>query len=224
MDRNKYTREVLDKLGEKLYTAVICDILDDLGYRNQAMDDVIAPLCDEDKLIGFAKTMLFYDVYEQPEKPYATELAAVDRMIQGDVAVICGNGSKSNGFWGELMATASIVRGVRGVVLDGAVRDIKKLRMLSNEFKIFATGRSPLDSKGRCIVAVSDCHIVCRGVSVNNDDLIFGDIDGVVVVPSAVAEKAINLALIKISEENKVRDALLEGLSLTEAFEKYGVL
>lgn len=220
----RYTKEYLDKIEKELTTAVICDILDDFGYRNQAMSGQIKPLDDSYKLVGIAKTMLSYDVYEQPEEPYKTEIAAVDSLREGDVVVVCTNNSCSNGFWGELMATAAIARGARGVILDGAVRDIRQLKELGNQFKVFAVGRNPLDSKGRCLVADFDCPVMCGGVMVNSGDLVFADVDGTVVIPAVIADEVFERALQKIHGENKVREELRKGAFLKEVFEKYQIL
>ena len=218
-----YTKESFDRIQKELNTAVLCDILDDLGYRHQAMDGGLYPLEEDYKLVGVARTVLAYDVFEQPKEAYATEIEAVDALGEGDVAVF-SNPSCSNGIWGELMTNAAIARGARGAIIDGAVRDITQIKALSGQFQLFAAGRNPLDSKGRCLVADYDCPIVCGGVRVCAGDLIFADIDGIVVVPGEVAEKAVELAFEKISGENLVRDALRSGMLLKDAFAKYGIL
>jgi 4-hydroxy-4-methyl-2-oxoglutarate aldolase len=219
-----YSKEYMDSIQEKVYTAVICDILDDLGYRNQAMKGHIKPLGQDYTLVGIAKTILCYDVFELPEQPYSTEIEAVDSIKPGEVIVACTNNSKSNGFWGELMSTAAIVRGGRGAIIDGAVRDIKKMKALEDEFKVFASGSNPLDSKGRCFVAGYDCPLECDGVMVNPGDMVFGDIDGIVVVPKRLIEEVVNRSLIKVDSENLVRKELRQGKFLKEVYEKYQVL
>lgn len=218
-----FTKEYLDKIQKELNTAVLCDILDDLGYRNQAMDGSLYPLKEDDKLVGVARTVLAYDVYEQPEEAYATEIEAVDSLREGDVAV-CADPSCNNGFWGELMTNAAIARGARGAIIDGAIRDITQIKALSDQFKMFTKGRNPLDSKGRCLVAAYDCPITCAGVRVCSGDLVFGDIDGVVVVPAGIVDTAVEKAFEKIAGENLVRDALRSGMLLKDAFTKYHIL
>lgn len=218
-----FTKEYLDKIQKELNTAVLCDILDDLGYRNQAMDGSLYPLKEDDKLVGVARTVLAYDVYEQPEEAYATEIEAVDSLRESDVAV-CADPSCNNGFWGELMTNAAIARGARGAIIDGAIRDITQIKALSDQFKMFTKGRNPLDSKGRCLVAAYDCPITCAGVRVCSGDLVFGDIDGVVVVPAGIVDTAVEKAFEKIAGENLVRDALRSGMLLKDAFTKYHIL
>lgn len=218
-----------DKIQNDLCTALICDILDELGYRNQAMNGSIRPLDDTYRLFGRIKTMLCYDVMEMPEKPYDTEITAVDSIKPGDVVVIGtnhfgGTGDFSNGIWGELMATTAIGHGGRGVVLDGAVRDIVRLKALGDRFKVFAAGRNPLDSKGRCLVAGFDCPVICAGLLVNPGDYIFADIDGIVCIPGKLLPKVIELAYQKNQKENGMREDLLNGMPLREAFAKHKVL
>ena len=170
-----------------------------------------------------ARTVLAYDVYEQPKEAYATEIEAVDSLKEGDIAV-CVNKSCNNGFWGELMTNAAIARGARGAIIDGAIRDITQIKALREQFMLFTKGRNPLDSKGRCLVADYDCPVVCGGVEVRAGDLVFGDIDGIVVVPGAVVDEVIEKAFEKIAGENLVRDALRSGMLLRDAFAKYGIL
>lgn len=219
----RYSTTFLNTMETKLSTAVICDILDSMGRRSQAMAGSIAPLVDGHKLIGTVRTILAYDVFAIPEAAYAAELEAVDSGREGDVFV-CANSSCSNGFWGELMATASVAKGVRGVIVDGAVRDITQLRAFGEQFKVFAKGRNPNDSNGRALVADYDCPIICDGVVVNSNDLIFADIDGIVVIPSAIADEVFERALEKVSAESVVRAELAAGRSLTEVFARHQIL
>ncbi len=220
----KHSKEYFDLLESKLNTAVICDILDEFGYRNQAMMGKIAPLDDSYKLIGKAKTILSHDVYEMPDRPYESEIEAVDSIADGDVVVVCTNNSTSNGFWGELLATAAIARGGRGVIVDGAVRDILQLKELAGEFKTFTAGRNPLDSKGRCLVDEYDCPIMCDGGLVHKDDIIFADIDGIVVIPTEIEDNVVEKCLEKVQGENIVRKELKQGARLKDVFEKYKIL
>lgn len=219
----RYTKQQLDDWEAALGSAVLCDILDDLGFRHQAMHGRIYPLEDGYKVIGVAKTLLAYDVCEMPQSAYATEIEAVDSLVEGDL-VLCSNSTCSNGFWGELLTTAAIARGARGAIVDGAIRDIQQIKEMRSAFKTFTAGRNPLDSKGRCLVAAYDCPIVCDGVTVHPGDLVFGDIDGIVVIPTAVADQVFELAQKKVQGENLVREELRRGAYLKDVFEKYHIL
>ncbi len=215
-------KERLDLIESRLSAALFCDILDSMGYRHQAISGNLVPLRDDQKLAGIARTILAYDVSEVPDKPYEAEIEAVDSLRPGDIAV-CSNPSSSSGFWGELLATAAIARGARGAIIDGAVRDICQLRRLE-AFKVFAKGRNPLDSKGRCTVAAYDVPIRCDGVIVRPGDLLFGDIDGIAVIPQEIAEEAVERAFGKAAAESLVRKELEEGRLLSEVFAKYNIL
>ena len=125
---------------------------------------------------------------EPGEDPYEVEIALVDDLKPGDVAVFaCGGPTDRIAPWGELLSTAAQVRGAAGCVTDGLVRDVKPIRAMG--FPVFHGGIGPLDSKGRGKMMEMDCRVVCAGVEVAPGDYIFGDCDGVVVVPQAAAEE-----------------------------------
>jgi regulator of RNase E activity RraA len=124
--------------------------------------------------------------------------------------------------WGELLTTASLARGAHGCVTDGLVRDINAIRAL--KFPVFHGGIGPLDSKGRGEVCAIDVPIECGGVTVNPGDLVFGDADGVVVVPQPVVTQTVKQALEKVEGEDRTRDELKQGARLADVFKKYGVL
>ncbi len=97
-----------------------------------------------------------------------------------------------------------------------------KIRQM--QYPVFCKGNLPYDSKGRNEVVAYQCSIECGGVEVHPGDLVFADVDGVVVIPQAIADKVIERALQKVQSENQVRAAILSGMSLAEAFQKYNVL
>jgi 4-hydroxy-4-methyl-2-oxoglutarate aldolase len=204
----------------KLYTPVVADVLDKLGFRQQAMRADIRPLFPQAKAAGFALTVQTVPARETaPACPYAGELAAVDALQADDVLVVSGCDWS---FWGELLSTAARYRGCRGVVIDGYTRDTRAIMEMG--FPVFCRGIHPADSLGRLDVAAHDVRITCGGVGVDPGDLILADHDGIVVVPQEIAEEALRLAEEKVSGENLVRKALQEGMSTTEAFKKYGIL
>jgi len=140
----------------------------------------------------------------------------------GEIPVFACGGSGRVAPWGELLSTAAKVRGAAGALMDGGVRDIKAIRAMS--FPVFHGGIAPLDSKGRGVVKAIDVPIECAGVAVHPGDLVFGDADGVVVVPQAVEADVLALAFQKIAgERNTLRD-LQAGESLAAVFAKYGIL
>ena len=214
--------ELFDMMEEQLYAAVISDALDAAGLREQALQHTIRPLLPETVVVGRAMPVLCLDVYEIPDEPYQQEIAAVDSLKQDDVLICSTNGSTRICFWGELLSTAAQARGVRGAVIDGFIRDVRKI--MEMRFPIFTTGISPVDSNGRGDVVAYNVPIECGGVLVNPGDIVFGDADGVVVIPQAVETEIIAAALEKVSGENRTRDALREGATLREVYDKYGIL
>ena len=218
----KNDTELFDMMEEQLYAAVISDALDAAGFREQALQHTIRPLLPETVVVGRAMPVLCLDVYEIPDEPYQQEIAAVDNLKQDDVLICSTNGSTRICFWGELLSTAAQARGARGAVIDGFIRDVRKIMQM--RFPIFTTGISPVDSNGRGDVVAYNVPIECGGVLVNPGDIVFGDADGVVVIPQAVETEIIAAALEKVHGENRTRDALREGATLREVYDKYGIL
>jgi len=210
------------EMEAKLYTAVLCDVMDDLGYRNQAMRETIRPLDPSFVCVGRAKTILAVDVYQLSGDPYKMEIESVDSVRPDEVIVACTNNSIRTGFWGELLSTAAQTRGARGVIVDGLVRDVKKIVALG--FPVFAAGIKPVDSKGRSIVLNYDCPIECGGVAVSPGDIIMADYDGVAVVPKEIVADVLKRALIKVEKENKSRQDLIAGAYLRDVYRRYGTL
>jgi regulator of RNase E activity RraA len=208
-----------------LYSAVLSDVMDGLGLMNQAMATFVRPLDEGLVMMGRARTGLYMDVYsiEDGEDPYDVEIAMVDDLEAGDVAVLACRGPTTRiAPWGELLSTAARCRGAQGCVTDGLVRDIRKIREMN--FPVFHGGIGPLDSKGRAKMMKRDVPVDCAGVRIHPGDVVFGDADGVVVVPQARAEEVIAAALRKVTSENHTRDALLGGKLLREVYDEFGVL
>ncbi len=214
--------ELFDMMTEQLYAAVISDALDAAGYRYQVLQHTLRPLLPETVVVGRAMPVLCLDVYEIPDEPYQQEIAAVDSLKQDDVLVCSTNGSTRICFWGELLSTAARARGARGAVIDGFIRDVR--RIMGMRFPIFTTGLSPVDSNGRGEVVAYNVPIECGGVTVNPGDIVFGDADGVVIIPQSVEKTVIEAALEKVQGENQTREALREGATLREVYDKFGIL
>jgi len=214
----------LADLAQKLFCSVISDCLDQVGAREQALPPRIRPLDESLVMVGRARTALYMDVYSVTpgENPYALEIALIDSLKPGEIPVFACGASGRVAPWGELLSTAAKVRGAAGALMDGVVRDIKAIR--ARKFPVFHGGIAPLDSKGRGVVKAIDVPIECAGVAVAPGDLVFGDADGVVVVPQAVEAEVLKLAFEKIAgEHNTLRD-LEAGESLVSVFAKYGIL
>lgn len=213
------------QLSAVLYAAVLSDVMDEFGLMDQAMKPFIRPVDDSLVMMGRARTGLFVETYSvRPgENPYELEIALLDDIKTEDVCVLACNGPTTRiAPWGELLTTASRARGGTGCVTDGLVRDVRHIKQLS--FPVFHGGIGPLDSKGRARMAEMDTPIECGGVKVRSGDIVFGDIDGVVVLPQEKAGEIVARALEKVKSENNTRNELRNGILLREVYEKYGVL
>jgi 4-hydroxy-4-methyl-2-oxoglutarate aldolase len=206
----------------RLYTPVVGDVIDRMGYRNQIMLPYIRPLFPEAVVIGYALPVLAEKCSEVLPEPYKGEIEAVDALKKDDVMVVDTCGEKVGAYWGELLTTRAMNRGARGAVIDGFTRDCKTI--ISMGFPIFVSGISLADSAGRIHVTKYNEAVQCGGVTVNPGDLVFGDYDGVVVIPRQIAEEAITRAEEKVEAENKVREELQRGESVSDVWKKYGVL
>jgi 4-hydroxy-4-methyl-2-oxoglutarate aldolase len=222
MPANDSDLALFQRIETGLYTAVICDALDDLGYRHQAMHERLRPLFPNISFAGWVRTICCVDVSHIPSEPYAKEIEAVDSILPGEVVVVSTSYSGQNAPWGELLSTAARARGARGAVVDALVRDVKKIDKLG--FPVFAAGIKPVDSRGRGLVFDYNVPVECGDVIVYPGDLVFADYDGVVVIPAAVVPEVVSMASDKVSRENNSRKELMDGSFLKDVYDKYGVL
>jgi regulator of RNase E activity RraA len=209
----------------QLNAAVLSDVMDGLGLQQRAMRSFIRPLDDDLQLVGRARTGLYMPVYElrDGKNPYEVEIALVDDLKPRDVVVLACNGPTERiAPWGELLSTAASARGASGCVTDGLVRDVRQIRAM--RFPVFHGGIGPLDTRGRARMVERDTQVECAGVAVKSGDIVFGDVDGVVVIPRDRAREVIELAVAKVTGENRTRDALRRGDLLADVFRRFGVL
>jgi regulator of RNase E activity RraA len=162
------------------------------------------------------------DVHYISDDPYALEIEALDSVLAGEVVVVGTRESKRNAPWGELLSTAAMARGARGAVIDGLIRDVKKILALG--FPVFAAGIKPVDSRGRGVVVDYNVPVDCGRVVVSPGDLIVADFDGVLAIPSHAVDEAVRKATDKVSRENDSRAELMKGAYLRDVYNKYGVL
>lgn len=210
-------------MRELLSVPLLCDALDAAGYKRQSPRLPIVPITiPGSTLIGRCKTTLWADMAHIDPEPYKLELAAVDSCRPDDVLVAAASGSNRSGIWGELLSTAARNTGCLGVIVDGCVRDVEKMRAM--QFPVFARGTNPYDSRDRQRVIDFDVSIELDGVAVHPGDLIAADSDGIVVVPKQVETEVVAAAWKKAHAENQVRDAIRGGMSAAKAFATYGVL
>ncbi len=209
---------------ERLYVSVVCDVLDGLNRRHQAMHQRLRPLDpDNSTFAGRARTVRWMETdYVDNDDPYGLEIDLIDSLRPGDVVIHSTDHAGTNAPWGELMSTVAKVRGAAGCVCDSNVRDCRKIVALG--FPVFYAGIRPVDSMGRGRVMAYDVPVRCGDVLVQPGELAFADFDGLVVVPRDVEDEALEMAADKAGRENASRAELIKGKSLREVYSKYGVL
>ena len=217
-------KERFDWIQTNLYVPAVCDILDEMGYRHQAMHQRMRPLDPRNCIIvGRARTVRWMDTdYVVHDDPYGLEIDLMDSLKPGDVVLHSTDYGGTNAPWGELMSTVAKRNGAVGCICDSMIRDCQKIMAIG--FPVFYQGIRPLDSKGRGRVMAYDVPIKCGEVVVNPGELVFADFDGVVVIPAAVEENALRQAQEKVGKESESRRDLLKGRSLRDVYQTYGVL
>lgn len=212
----------LPMMRESLYSAVVADALDSVGLRNQSPRLPLRPFTGDQLLVGRCRTSLWADMFHADPRPYELELKAIDACQPDDVMVCAAAGSMHSALWGELLSTAAQNGGCVGAIVDGATRDIAKIRPMS--FPVYARGTSVYDSLHRQRAIDLDVPVEIGGVKFSPGDLVFADLDGIVVVPLEVEAEVIRRAWDKVHTENRIRDAIRGGMKATKAFETFGVL
>src|SRR5262245_14720001 len=179
----------LEMMRRSLYSAVVCDSLDALGFRNQSPRVPHRPLTVASVLVGRCRTTLWADMFHADPKPYELELRAVDSCRPDEVMICAAGGSTHSGVWGELLSTAARHRGCVGAIIDGAARDVAMIRKMG--FPVYARGTCVYDSRDRQRVIDLDVPVEIDGVRFAPGDLVIADEDGIVVVPHEAEEETI---------------------------------
>ena len=213
--------EFFNQIKTRLYTPVVGDILDQLGFTHQFLPQAIRPLLPEMKLAGRAMPVLMIDVFGPQMNPFGKLTEALDQLQPGEIYLASG-GDMRCAYWGEILTATARMRGAAGAVVNGFHRDTP--RVLEQNWPVFSRGGFAQDSAVRTQVVDYRCPIEVGLVQIEPGDLVFGDVDGVVVVPRRVEQEVISRALKKASGENLVRKEIENGMSSTAAFEKYGIL
>lgn len=221
----KDDEQMLALVRNELYTAAIGDICDLVGLRKQFLPPEVTSLDKQKKAIlaGRAMTVEEHDVDDVPNKdqPWGQMLEALDNLRKNDV-YICSGSVTPYALFGELMSTAAMKRGAAGAVCNGFVRDTHQVLALG--FAVYCRGSYALDQRGRGVVRQYRSALRFGDVVVNPGDLVVGDIDGVIVVPKEREEEVLVKALTKVRTESEVRKQLKNGMLVTEAFARYGIL
>lgn len=212
-----------------LFTAVVGDVLDTLGHRNQFLPQPVKPLVAGTKIAGRAMTVLEADYPEGvgagagplTTKAFGIMFEALDSLAEGEIYVASGS-SFDYALWGGLMSTRAMHLKAAGAILNGFIRDTAEIRRLG--FPVFSRGSFAQDQGVRGKVIDYRVPIRFGNVTINPGDLLFGDDEGILVIPQAAEAEAISRALEKVATENEVARAIRGGMSTVEAFEKFGVM
>lgn len=221
--KNLADDELLPLIRRELFSAIIGDVLDKMGYLHCFLPPRIRPLREDMILAGRAMPVLEVDLDagDGERKPFGLMLEALDDLKPHEVYVAAG-ASATYALWGELMATRAMKLGAAGAVMDGWARDTTGILRLG--FPTFAHGSYAQDQGPRGEVRDFRIPVQLGGVSIRPGDLIYGDRDGVLVVPREAEEEALTRAFEKLEGENLVRVAIEKGMSTVEAFRTFGVM
>lgn len=217
-------------IKEELYTAVIGDIMDKMGYTHQFLSPRIRPLRDDMLVAGRAMPVLEADVCDNPtdgganpllKRSFGLMLEALDDLKENEV-YICSGSSPNYALWGELMSARAMQCKAAGAIVNGYSRDTKGILALN--FPCFSYGPYAQDQAPRGKVIDYRVPIEIEGVMVNNGDMLIGDIDGVCVVPQTIEEEVFTRALEKARGERIVLKKIQEGMRARDAFDKFGIM
>lgn len=222
--------ELFALIRRELFTAVVGDVMDKLGLQRQFLPPRIQPLRQDMVVLGRAMPVLTADVFSDAEpsqaggamaQAFGLMLTALDDLKPNEVYV-CTGGSPRYALWGELMSTRALKLGAAGAVLNGYARDADGILRLN--FPAFAYGRYAQDQGPRGKVIDFRVSVEIEGVRVRPGDYVFGDGEGVLIVPEDAAEESFSRALEKARGEKLVKKALEDGMSASDAFQKFGIM
>jgi regulator of RNase E activity RraA len=217
-------------LKTELFTAVVGDVLDVMGYRHQFLPAGIMPLQASSKLAGRAMPVLEADIFDAgsedskgplARKPFGLMFEALDDLAPNEIYVATGS-SLRFALWGGLMSTRAVHLRAAGAILDGYIRDSTEIEKLG--FPVFSRGLYAQDQGARGKVIDFRCAVEIEGIRIQPGDLLFGDREGVLVIPREAEQEAIARASEKVSAENLVANAIRGGMGATEAFARFGVM
>lgn len=226
----KTDNELFVMARRELYTAVVGDVMDLMGYRHQFLPPSIQPLRADMVVIGSAMPVLEADDEggEGPgrqnqvlNRPFGLMLRALDALEPGEV-YICTGSSPNYALWGEIMSMAARNRGATGTVVNGYSRDTRGI--LAQDFPCFSMGRYAQDQRPRGKVVDFRCRIRFGEVTVRPGDIVFGDVDGVCVVPGEIKEDVFRQAFEKASGEKRVFEAIRNGMKAEDAWDRFGIM
>jgi len=213
MEKILKKENIFSSMRKELSSAIISDALDKIGVQNRIMRPDLKPIFREAKTAGRAYTVEYANLENPDEYPNMSMREIVDRHIVKDSIIVIGcNQSKRASIWAEMMSIGAMNRGAIGVVADGPVRDV--IEMTELQFPVFCTGRTPAAATNRMsVIKHGDC-VNCGDLLVKTGDIVFGDYDGIIVIPRHCEEEVLKLAFEACNKEKVLREKLLHGADL----------
>jgi regulator of RNase E activity RraA len=201
---------------EKLSTTNLADALDKEGMRGAVIG--IRPMYGCPRIIGRAVTMKVTAAGMWKTK-YHMGVRAIDSASAGDIIVIDNRGDTNNNCWGEILSMGAKMKGVSGVVVDGAARDIDACEEFG--FPVYARGAVPITARGR-IMEESVNEVVRIGdIQVRPGDIIMADVNGVVIIPVEKLDDVVKSAEGIVEKESAMVEELRNGANIVEVDQKY---
>jgi 4-hydroxy-4-methyl-2-oxoglutarate aldolase len=217
---NAFGVDELIKRYKNLYTGAVSDTLDELGLRNQALPHYIMPITLDMIVAGPAFTGQGYPVGDTMNNDSSTRIRMLESIKPGTVSVWSSAGHFASAHWGEIMSNAARERGCTGAVVDGGLRDTSFV--LKMGFPVFYRFRCSASSIGRWEIREWMVPIKIGETTIQPDDFIFGDVDGVVVIPKDMTEEVLLKTEQVVERENKMRVDLSQGVTVSEVYRKHG--
>ena len=216
----KNDKELFTIMKKELYTPVLCDMLDTLGYSHQFLPREIQSIRQDMMLAGRAFPTIICDVYGKQEEPLGKLVEAIDHCGEDQVYIVTGGDHRCS-YFGEIMTARLRAKKAVGAVINGPMRDTRQV--LEQNFPVFCTGRDAQGSGYRNHVIAYNVPVEIGNILISPGDLIFGDIDGVVIIPREIEQKALEVTLERVRGEVETRKAIDEGMSAIEAVKRFGV-
>ncbi len=219
-------KELFAIMKKELYTAVVGDIMDKMGLQHQFLPPQIRPLKDDMILVGRAMTVQEADLDQiasgsEPGGDFGKMFEALDSLTEDEIYV-CSGCSPYYAVFGELMTLRAVYLGAGGAVLNSYLRDTKGI--LATGIPVFSMGSYAQDQAPRGKVIDYRVPIQFGAVVINPGDILFGDIDGVLVIPQEHEREILEKAYEKATAEKTVAQALMRGVSTQEVFASYGIM
>jgi regulator of RNase E activity RraA/CMP-N-acetylneuraminic acid synthetase len=213
-------RRLFQNIKLQLNSPLLSDVMDDAGLTGVLSKDFQLNL-PEQKIFGRAKTMQIDACTDDGDyRQIYDGLNLYDHVVSNDIIVVA-NHVPGYAFFGELNANLAVRSGAVGAIVDGVTRDLPDTRRMG--FPVFAKGNYCKDTRKRGVVSSRNKTIIIDGISIHKDDLIFGDSDGLVVIPKKHEKAVLEEALKRKKNEAGILLAIAQGLGTDDLIKQFGL-